>query len=127
MDKNSNNINWFEISVSDLQRAKKFYETIFAIEMPTDDMMKMKMAFFPAEPGNGKACGCLCESGMHRPSADGVVLYLNANPDLAPVLGRIPAVGGKVLVPKTQITPEIGYMAFFEDTEGNKIALHSQK
>jgi predicted enzyme related to lactoylglutathione lyase len=56
-----------------------------------------------------------------------VVLYLNANPDLSPVLGRIPAAGGKVLLPKTQITPEIGYKAVFEDTEGNRLALHSQK
>jgi uncharacterized protein len=127
MDKNSNNINWFEISVADLARAKKFYETIFAIDMPTDDMMKMKMAFFPGEPGNGKATGCLCESGMHKPSADGVVLYLNANPDLTSVLERIAGAGGTVLMHKTQITPEIGYMAFFEDTEGNRIALHSQQ
>ena len=33
---------------------------------------------------------------------------------------------GKVLIPKTHITDEIGYMAFFEDTEGNVVAMHSQ-
>ena len=126
MDKNSNNINWFQIPANNLERAKKFYEAIFAIEMPTDEMLKEKMAFFPAEPGNGKACGCLIESSSHKPGTEGVVLYLNANPDLSPVLARVTAAGGKVILPKTQITAEIGYKAVFEDTEGNKLALHSQ-
>jgi len=127
MDKNSNSINWFEIAVTNLGRAKKFYETIFSIQMPADTMMNMKMVLFPSEPGSGKATGCLLEGGLHKPSTDGVMLYLNANPDLSPVLGRITAAGGKILVPKTQISPEIGYMAVFEDTEGNRLSLHSQK
>lgn len=127
MDKKSNSINWFEIAVTNLGRAKKFYETIFAVEMPADTMMDQKMVLFPSEPGNGKATGCLLEGGLHKPGADGVLLYLNANPDLAPVLERIPTAGGKILVPKTQISPEIGYKAVFEDTEGNRLALHSQK
>jgi hypothetical protein len=62
---------------------------------------------------------------MHKPSAEGAVIYLNGNPDLADALSRIEAAGGKVTMPKTHISPEVGHMAFFMDSEGNKVALHS--
>ena len=88
--------------------------------------MKMQMAYFPAVPGSGKASGALVKSGFHKPSKEGCVIYLNANPDLTAVLEKIEAEGGKILMPKTKITDEVGYMAFFEDTEGNSVALHSQ-
>lgn len=126
MTPQENSLNWFEIPALDMQRAKKFYETIFQIEMPLMEMMGMQMAGFPSEPGNGKASGALVKSDMHKPGADGVKIYLNGNPDLAAALGRVEAAGGKVVMPKTQITEDIGYMAFFLDTEGNAVALHSQ-
>lgn len=126
MDAQSNSLNWFEIPATDINRAKTFYETIFGIEMPVNDMMGMTMAFFPQDQGNGKASGCLCKSDMHKPSMDGAVIYLNANPAMDNVIERIPAAGGSVLMPKTHIDENIGYMAFFTDTEGNKVALHSQ-
>jgi len=47
--------------------------------------MNMKMAFFPHEPGGGKASGSLAQSQMHMPSDNGSIIYLNANPDLASV------------------------------------------
>jgi len=128
MDKNSNALNWFEIPASDVSRAQKFYESIFAVTMePLPEMMGMKMVGFPADMGNGKASGALAESQMHKPSADGAVIYLNANPSIQAVIDRIPAAGGTVVMPKTQISPEIGYMAFFIDSEGNKVALHAQE
>ena len=127
MDKNSNALNWFEIPAADLSRAQKFYETIFGVEMmPMGEMGGMKMVGFPAEMGNGKASGGLAESPMHKPSTEGAVIYLNANPSIDSVINRIEAAGGKVAMPKTQISPEIGYMAFFVDTEGNKVGLHAQ-
>lgn len=127
MDKNSNSINWFEIPARDIERAKKFYGTIFNCEMePVMEMMGMKMSNFPWEMGNGKASGGLCQSDMHIPSQDGPVIYLNANPDIQQVIDKIDSAGGKVVMPRTQISPEIGYMAFFIDTEGNKIGLHGQ-
>ncbi len=127
MDKNTNSLNWFEIPTVDIQRAKKFYETIFNITMDEwPDMMNMKMVGFPSDNGNGKASGALVQSSMHKPSMEGCVIYLNANPEIQPVIDRIERAGGKVVVPKTQITPEIGYMAFFIDTEGNQMALHAQ-
>ncbi|MEI8278181.1 MAG: VOC family protein [Bacteroidota bacterium] len=126
MDKNTNALNWFEIPATDIKRAKAFYENIFSITMDTTSMMGMEMAFFPGENGNGKASGGLCQSPMHKPSMDGSVIYLNANPDMSPVIAKIEASGGKIIMPKTNISPEIGHMAFFVDSEGNKVALHSQ-
>ena len=85
MDKNANAINWFEISVSDIARATKFYETIFDTKLGQSEMMGMKMAMFPSENMNGKVSGALVESQMHKPSADGAKIYFNGNPDMAQV------------------------------------------
>ncbi len=120
-----NAINWFEISVADINRATKFYESVFNIQMPIQEMMGMHMAFFPSEDMNGKVSGGLVQGQSHKPSGDGVKIYLNGNPDLNNALGRVEAAGGKVVMPKTKITDEIGHMAYFVDTEGNTVALHS--
>lgn len=128
MDKNSNSLNWFEVPVLDIQRARKFYETIFDMTMmDMPEMMGIKMAGFPADYGNGKANGALAEGEMYKPSMDGTVIYLNANPAMDDTVSRIEAAGGKLLMPKTQIDENTGYMAFFADTEGNRMGLHSQK
>lgn len=126
MEANANSLNWFEIPANDINRAKNFYEGIFNIKMDTNEMMGMKMAFFPADMASGKANGGLVQSEMHKPSMDGSIVYLNANPKMDGVLSKIEAAGGKVMMPKTKISDEIGHMAFFVDTEGNKVALHSQ-
>jgi uncharacterized protein len=89
-------------------------------------MMGMDMAMFPYEPASGKASGCVCKSDMHKPSQDGTLVYLNGNPNLQQVLDKVESAGGKVAMPKTKISDDVGYMAFFIDTEGNKMGLHSQ-
>ena len=127
MDSSVNILNWFEISVSDIARAKKFYETIFSVKMDEMEMMGMKMAMFPYDMLSGKLSGSLVQSDMHKPGADGVKIYFNGNPDLDTALSKVEAAGGKVLMPKGKISEDIGYMAFFMDTEGNSVALHSQK
>ena len=127
MDKKSNSLNWFEIPATDIARAKKFYEKAFAIKMDEmGEMMGMKMYSFPGDPESGKVYGGLVQSNMHKPSTEGAVVYLNANPSIQAVIDRIEPAGGKVVMPKTQISPEIGYMAFFIDSEGNKIGVHGQ-
>ena len=126
MNKETNALNWFEIPVTDLPRAKHFYQVAFGIHMEDMDMPGMQMAAFPYEGGNGKASGALVKSEYSKPSTEGVLIYLNANPDMTDVLQRIEKEGGQVTMGKTLISPEIGYMANFIDTEGNRIALHSQ-
>lgn len=127
MDTNTNALNWFEIPATDITRAQKFYESIFGIKMmPMPEMMEMKMTSFPAEMGNGKVSGALVQGQYHKPGMDGAVVYLNANPSIDAVIGKIEQAGGKVIMPKMQISPEIGCMAFFVDTEGNRMALHAQ-
>ena len=125
MDSSVNILNWFEVPVSDITRAKKFYETIFSIRMSDiEEMMGMQMTFFPFEM-NGKLSGGLVQGPMHAPSTDGVKIYFNGNPDLDEALSKIADAGGTVTMPKTKINDDIGYMAFFIDTEGNSVALHS--
>ena len=127
MDKNSNALNWFEIPAIDIERAKQFYEDIFDIDMEEmQEMMGMKMVGFPSDMGNGKVSGALVHSDSHVPSTSGCVIYLNANPAIQDVIDRIDEAGGKVNMPKTLISPEVGYMAFFTDSEGNNVALHAQ-
>lgn len=127
MTDKENALNWFEISVVDIKRAKTFYEAIFGIQMREQEMMGMQMAFFPAEDMNGKVSGALVQSSGHKPSADGAKIYLNGNPDLDNALAKVEAAGGKIVMPKTKISDDIGCMAFFVDSEGNAMALHSNK
>lgn len=127
MENNTNALNWFEMPATDIERAKSFYENVFGVSMETQDMMGMKMAFFPYEGGSGRVSGALVQSPMHNPSKDGCFVYLNANTaGMDTVIERISEHGGQVVMPKTEISPEIGYMAFFIDSEGNKVGLHSQ-
>jgi predicted enzyme related to lactoylglutathione lyase len=120
----ANAINWFEIPADDFDRAKDFYSKVLDAELAAQEMMGTKMAFLPTE-GDGAVGGAICAGEMHKPSADGAVLYLNGGDDLSTPLSRVEDAGGQVLMPKTKITDEIGYMAFFTDTEGNKLAFHS--
>lgn len=89
-------------------------------------MPGFKMISFPAEWGDGRVHGALMQHEMYTPSEHGVAIYLNANPNIQAIIDRIEPAGGKVVFPKTQISPDIGYMAFFVDTEGNRLALHAQ-
>ena len=127
MDSNANALNWFEIPAVDIERAQEFYEGIFDIDMVAmQEMPGMKMVSFPIEMASGKISGAIVESDYHIPSGEGVVIYLNANPDMQLILDRIEDVGGEIIMPRTEITPEIGYMASFIDSEGNRIGLHAQ-
>ncbi len=126
MDNTANIINWFEIPAIDIERAQKFYETIFGISMSPMEMGDFLMVAFPGDESGGKVGGALCKHEMYEPQNNGVLIYLNANPDIQKVVDRIESAGGTIVIPKTQISPEIGYMCVFLDTEGNRVALHAQ-
>lgn len=122
-----NAISWFEIPTTDIDRAQHFYETIFGISMMPMDLPNIKMRLFPLDDMMNQVGGALVDSGgFHKVSAtDGPLIYLNANPDVQGVLDKVVAAGGSIMVPKTEISPEYGFMAVFMDTEGNRVALHS--
>lgn len=124
-----NALNWFEIPVSDFERAKKFYETIFNYQMPENIMGYVRMGFFLYDFQNGKIGGAICQSDMHKPSQEGSLIYLNCQPDLKIVLDKVINAGGKILQEKKKISAEqeLGYTAIIIDTEGNKVALHSME
>jgi predicted enzyme related to lactoylglutathione lyase len=122
----TNAINWFEIPVSDFDRAKKFYESIFDYQIPDSLMGPTRMGFFLYDFKSGKIGGAICHGNGYTPSQQGSLIYLTADPDLQIILGRIESAGGKILQPKTQVTPEIGNIAIFLDSEGNRVALHSR-
>ena len=122
-----NAISWFEIPTIDINRAQKFYEAIFGITMMPMDLPNIKMRMFPLDDMMTQVGGALVDSGgFHKASAtDGPLIYLNANPDVQNVLDKVVAAGGSIMVPKTEISPEYGFMGVFIDTEGNRIGLHS--
>lgn len=124
----NNAISWFEIPATDLERATKFYETIFNISLIPMDMENIRMRMFPLNDMMTQVGGAIVDSaGFHKPSlTEGPLIYLNGNPDLQQVLNKVENAGGMILVPKTQISPEYGDMGVFIDTEGNRIGLHSQ-
>ena len=121
----TNSINWFEIPVTNFERAKEFYGKLFDAEIQVMPHPEMKYGVLPGEMPNGVTGGIVQGPG-YEPSDKGALIYLNGGEDLAGPLSRVEAAGGKIIVPKTSIGSN-GFMAHFMDTEGNKIALHSAK
>ena len=119
-------ISWFEIPSSNLERATTFYETIFGVQLIAMDTPNIRMRLFPLEDMSGIGGAVVDSGGFHKPSpTDGPLIYLNGNPDVQNILDKVEAAGGKIMVPKTEISPEYGHMTVIIDTEGNRIGLHS--
>lgn len=115
-------INWFEIPSSDFARAVKFYETIFDSKLKVEQFGGAPMGVFAGEAGS---VGCVVHSEQVKPNENGTLIYLDATPGMDKVLDRIEAAGGRVLLQKTALPEEMGYIAHFMDTEGNRLALHA--
>jgi len=122
-----NAISWVEIPVVDFDRAKKFYSSIYDFEMPEIMMGDSRMGFLFFDQEAGGVGGAIVHGDGNEPSSKGPKVYLNGGDDLNMVLDRVEAAGGKVVLEKTQITPELGHFAVFEDTEGNHISIHSMQ
>lgn len=118
----TNALNWFEIPVVDIERAARFYSAIFATEIKLMEFGATVMGFLPASEGG--VGGGIVKGDGYVPSQQGTLVYLNGGEDLNVVLNRVEAAGGKVTLAKTDIG-ENGFMAYFTDTEGNKVGLHS--
>ena len=119
----NNLINWIEIPAKDIKRAIAFYKAILGVDIHEADMFGTKMGLFPSDGSN--VSGAIVQGDDYVPSTDGIVAYLNGGDDLQTVLDKVGASGGKVIVPKTRISPDMGYFGMFIDCEGNRMAVHS--
>jgi uncharacterized protein len=130
IDAHTNVLTWFEIPVTDIERVRKFYETILDIKMVNRNDGKEESMFFPHDPAvvqatSGRVTGVLSKSTRNSPSTNGTMVYINASPSIQTVLDKVEKAGGKVVAPKTEIPA--GYIAVIIDSEGNKVGLHAEK
>ncbi len=121
----SNALNWFEIPVTDLARAKGFYSRILQADLREESLSGRNMAILPYQ--NGGVGGAIIQGEGLIPSAEGTIIYLDAGDDLAGALSRVEAAGGKVVMDATHLSDQIGSIAMFLDSEGNRVAFHSRR
>ena len=124
----TNPVSWFEIPVTDMERAVKFYESLLEVKLSRILLGPLEMAIFPqAETDSGSAGSLVLHKEYYKPSQDGILVYFTAQSgDLSDELSRVEKVGGKIIIPKRKISDKFGFMAIVLDTEGNRIALHSR-
>ena len=122
----SHAINWFEIPVTDLDRAIGFYTAVTRRPLQRMDfgVPGQEEAVFETAD-QGERTGSLVKSAHAQPSQLGAVLYLNVEDDLDACLARVIAEGGSVAQGKTALPPGLGSFAHIVDTEGNKVGLHA--
>ncbi|NEN22332.1 VOC family protein [Cryomorpha ignava] len=116
-------VSWFEIPALNFEKAVAFYDHIYNIKMERVVSSTHSMAVFPTSSGVG---GAVVHGPGSIPGQIGPLLYLNGGKDLETILSRVPDAGGRIIMPKTFINEESGYFAIFIDSEGNKLALHSE-
>lgn len=118
-----NPVIWFEIPVVDMERGKAFYETVFGQKLAVVDMGPRQMAMFSMKMGVPGIGGALVKEETFVPSYAGSMVYFSVA-DITGTLDKVVANKGKMLIPKTPIG-EYGFCAYFEDSEGNRIGLHT--
>ena len=120
---NVNPVGWFEIPVVDMPRATAFYEYVLDVKLQPLKFGPLEMAYFPNRPGTPGASGALMKGEAFQPSQQGVQIYF-VTPDIDGTLQRVQERGGRVVLPKMRIGL-LGFIASFEDCEGNRIGLRS--
>ena len=123
-----NILGWFEIPVLDMDRAIEFYESVFEFKLERHKMNALDMAWFPSKENAVGASGSLVyNEEFYHPQNNGVLIYLTTpSGDLDGDMEKIRNAGGEIVIPRTQISEEYGYMCVFLDSEGNRIGLHSR-
>jgi predicted enzyme related to lactoylglutathione lyase len=116
---------WIDIPVTDLDRAIAFYAAVTGGTITKEGGPGFSFGLFPH--GDNDVAGCLyVPEGDNKPSREGPLVYLNADGRLDAAIAAVEAHGGQVVQPRHQIGP-FGWRALVVDSEGNRIALHSQK
>lgn len=132
MEQTSNVVCWFEIYVSDMERAKKFYSTVLGKELEDAPgmgaMPDMQMTFFPSVEGAPNASGALVRMDGVKTggiAAVSTIVYFQCE-DCAVEESRVASAGGTVHKSKFAIG-EYGFCSICLDTERNTFGLHSMK
>jgi uncharacterized protein len=116
-------LNWIEIPVEDMVRAKGFYSNILGTDLQDIPMDNMVYSIFATEDLYNS--GALVQGEYYKPSENGVLIYLNGGDDLNKILLIIEENGGNVIMPKTFLSDMAGHIGMFIDTEGNRIGVQS--
>lgn len=127
MNKHQDSINmvvWFEIPASNFERAMAFYGHILDVEIVVYEVPGLRQGLLPHD-NKALVSGAIVTGEAYQPSMEGSVIYLNGGDDLDTILSKVESAGGKVLMPKTHLGDDIGHIAQFIDSEGNRIGLHS--
>lgn len=114
---------WFDIPVSDMARARAFYAAVLGEEVNEMPGTNGTVAFLPMELGGYG--GDLALGENQKPGQWGATVYFDGDPDMQAILDRVEPAGGKILQPKMFMGETVGNIAFFLDTEGNRVGLHS--
>lgn len=123
--KSVNPVCWFDIFVSDIDRAKKFYEAVFGVQFTDLPSEWGKQSFFPFENDGQNITGALVEKSDYVANANNTVVYF-ASEDCVTEETKVESAGGKIVKPKMSIG-EFGFVSILVDTEGNTIGLYSRK
>lgn len=122
MRRPQNPVVYFEIPVTDMERALQFYTAVFGFAFERTNIDDNEMALFPLNDAHPGITGGLAKGEIYKPTHNGTLVYFHSD-NISQTLERAVAAGGKVLYPKTS-NGSLGYVAEFEDSEGNRIALH---
>ena len=118
-------LNWFELPAKDFKRATAFYATVLDAQIHIDPTPNMQYAYLPSDPQKRGFGGAIACGENFVPAMTGTTVYLDGGNDLSVPLSRVEGAGGKVILPKTAIGENRGFIALFIDTEGNKVGFHS--
>lgn len=118
-------LNWFEIPAADFERAVTFYSKVLDAHIHIDPSPNFQYAYLPSDPNKEGFGGAIAGGENYAPSLIGTTVYLDGGKDLSIPLSRVESAGGTVILPKTPVGENRGFIALFIDTEGNKVGFHS--
>ena len=118
----THSIVWFDLPTKDLERAARFYSKVLGCELKVIEFPGGKIVVLPHEKDD--VAGCLIEAAEGGPSRNGVLVYFNCDGRLEEAVQAVRDAGGEVMEDRHEIGPH-GWRAVILDTEGNRVALHS--
>jgi predicted enzyme related to lactoylglutathione lyase len=119
-----NPVVYFEIPATDIKRAISFYSSVFGFDFEIEEIDGYQMALFPLDKNAQGITGALAKGDVYIPSLNGPIIYFGTD-DIHNTLKKAVKAGAKILYPVKSNGP-LGFVAEFQDSEGNRIALHQR-